>query len=68
MGVRKGVADYLAFLPARAVAIEIKDEDGDQDKDQQKFQAKWEACGNTYFLVRTLEEFQGVVHAIALFA
>lgn len=68
MGVRKGVADYLAFLPARSIAIEIKDEDGEQDEDQQKFQAKWEACGNAYFLVRTLEEFQGVVQAIALFA
>lgn len=68
MGVRKGVADYLAFIPGRSIAIELKDDDGKQDEDQIKFQRKWEACGNAYFLVRTLEEFQGVVQGIALFA
>lgn len=69
MGVRKGVADYLAFVSGnRAVAIELKDKDGVQDEEQEKFQAKWEACGNYYFLVRTLEEFQGVVQGLALFA
>lgn len=68
MGVRKGVADYLAFIPGRSVAIELKDEDGEQDTEQKKFQRGWEACGNTYFVVRTLEEFQSVVQAVALFA
>lgn len=67
MGVRKGVADYLAFAPGRSLAIELKDEDGEQDEDQKKFQAKWEACGNAYFLVRTLPEFQSVVQSFAMF-
>jgi hypothetical protein len=67
MGVRKGVADWLAFPPGRAVAIELKDDDGEQDAAQEAFQRQWEAAGNTYFLVRTLEEFQGVVQAITLF-
>ncbi len=61
MGVRPGVADYLAFVPGRGVAIELKDEDGTQGAEQEKFQKKWEAAGNVYIIVRTLEQFQGAV-------
>jgi hypothetical protein len=68
MGVRNGVADWLAFPPGRSVAIELKDDDGKQETDQIKFQRAWERAGNSYFLCRTLEEFQGVIHGIALFA
>jgi len=68
MGVRKGVADWLAFMPGRSVAIELKDDDGDQDAEQIRFQRKWEAAGNSYFLARTLEEFQGIVNALAIFS
>jgi len=67
MGVRAGVADWLAFPPGRAVAIELKDDEGEQNSDQEIFQKKWEAAGNVYFLCRTLEEFQGVVRGISLF-
>lgn len=67
MGVRPGVADWLAFPPGRAVAIELKDDEGEQDANQKIFQKKWEAVGNLYFLVRTLTEFQGVVQGISLF-
>lgn len=69
MGVMPGVADYLAFLNGgRAVAIELKHGDGDQRASQEKFQRMWERRGNTYFLCRTLEEFQGVVNGLTLFA
>jgi hypothetical protein len=68
MGVRPGVADWLAFPPGRAVAIELKDDEGEQNEDQGRFQRQWEAAGNTYFLVRTLWEFQNVVQSIAIFA
>ena len=68
MGVRNGVADWLLFPPGRSIAIELKDDEGDQDDDQKKFQRQWEAAGNSYFLARTLEEFQGIVNAAALFA
>jgi len=67
MGVRPGVADYLAFPSGRAVAIEIKDEDGEQSKGQEKFERDWKAAGNVYVLVRTLEEFQGAINALMLF-
>lgn len=68
MGVRPGVADYLAFIPGKAIAIELKDDEGEQRKNQEVFQRKWEACGNTYFIVRTLEEFRTTVTALAIFA
>jgi hypothetical protein len=69
MGVMPGVADYLAFLyDRRAAAIELKHGDGEQTADQKKFQRMWEARGNAYFLVRTLEEFQGVINGLTLFA
>lgn len=68
MGVRPGVADYLAFPSRRAVAIEIKDEEGEQDDAQKTFEKQWKAQGNTYVVVRSLEEFQGAVQACLLFA
>lgn len=69
MGVMPGVADYLAFLHGgRCVAIELKHGDGGQRASQERFQARWEARGHTYFLCRTLEEFQGVVNGLTLFA
>lgn len=68
MGVRPGVADWLIFVPGRSIAIENKDDVGVQDADQEKFQRQWEACGNTYVIVRTLEEFKGVIDAACLFS
>lgn len=67
MGVRKGVADWLAFPPGRSIAIELKDDEGGQDEDQKRFQRQWEAAGNTYLIARTLAEFQGIISAITIF-
>lgn len=63
MGVVPGVADFLMFVPGRAVAIEMKDEGGRQSDPQKLFQKKWKACGNIYVIARSLEEFQRVVAA-----
>ena len=69
MGVRSGVADYLAFPTyGTKAAIELKDENGEQREDQEKFQAKWERTGGIYYTVRTLEDFQHIVTALDLFA
>lgn len=69
LGVLPGVADYLAFpMNGRKVAIELKDDKGAQSPEQIKFQLFWEHTGGLYFVCRTLEEFQGVVNAITLFA
>jgi hypothetical protein len=67
MGVLAGVADYLAFPVGRAVAIELKDEDEAPRDTQEAFQKRWERAGNVYFVVRTLEQFQGVIDGITLF-
>lgn len=67
MGVMAGVADYLAFPVGRSVAIELKDEGENPRATQQTFQQRWESAGNSYFVARTLEEFQGVVDALMLF-
>jgi len=66
MGVRPGVADYLMFTN-RSVAIELKDDKNKQRKGQEEFQRNWERLGHLYFVVRTLEEFQGIVTALTLF-
>ena len=66
MGVRPGVADYLAFpIGLSKTAIELKDDEGDQDADQERFERQWVAAGGVYIVVRTLEEFQLHVGAIA---
>jgi hypothetical protein len=67
LGVRPGVADYLMFGFSRNAAIELKNDDGTQDKEQEKFQKKWEEVGNTYFVVRSLEDFQSIVLGLSLF-
>jgi len=67
LGVRDGVADYLAFPPGRRVAIELKRPDGKQRKGQESFQLAWEAAGNAYIIVRTLAEFKGAIDALMLF-
>ena len=69
LGVVPGVADFLVFPQSgRKVAIELKDDKGAQSPEQIKFQLRWERAHGLYFLCRTLEEFQGVVNAITLFA
>lgn len=68
MGVLPGVSDFLAFpMSGRKAAIELKDDEGEQDAEQEKFQRRWERTGGVYFIVRTLEEFQGVINGVMLF-
>jgi len=68
MGVLPGVSDFLAFpMNGRKVAVELKDDEGDQDPAQVTFQKRWERTGGVYFIVRTLEEFQGVINGVMLF-
>lgn len=66
-GVLAGVADWLLFPYARAIAIELKDDEGEQRTGQEAFQRQWEAAGHRYYVVRTLAEFQDIVTAAVLF-
>ena len=68
LGVRPGVADYLVFVGFRACAIELKDKDGEMSIAQKEFKHLWEDTGKPYFVVRTLDEFQATVFAMAIFA
>lgn len=69
LGVRSGVADWILMrAPGRNAAIELKDDEGVQSKEQEIFQGQWEAAGNQYYVVRTLEEFQSIVNAYVLFS
>ena len=63
MGVVPGVADFLMFVSGRSIAIEMKDGGGRQSNEQKKFQERWEACGNEYWVIRSLEEFKNVIRA-----
>lgn len=68
MGVRAGVADWLAFPGrGRGWAIELKDGDGEHSGDQDAFKRSWEAAGNIYVTARSLEEFQGYVIGLMTF-
>lgn len=68
MGVRTGVADYLAFRADRSpTAIELKDADGEQRGDQVDFENDWKAAGGVYFVVRTLDEFKAVINGLLMF-
>jgi Fe-S-cluster formation regulator IscX/YfhJ len=68
-GLVPGVADFFVFPDCgRKIAIELKDADNDQDPEQVKFQLRWQRTGGVYFICRTLEEFQGVINALMLFA
>lgn len=62
MGVRPGVADWLAFPLGRPpIAVELKDTKGKQSHEQEVFQKWWEAIGNTYVIARSLDEFMAAL-------
>jgi hypothetical protein len=67
LGVRPGVADYLVFGARQDTAIELKEGKGYQSDSQTKFQRQWEAQDKLYFVVHTLEEFQGIIIGISMF-
>lgn len=68
-GVVKGVPDLMLSVPAKygkvvyhSFGIEMKTEKGVQKPHQKDFQKMFEASGNFYFVVRSLEEFMNRVN------
>ena len=61
----KGTADYLVLIPTsgffRAVYVELKGESGRQSPDQKVFEAEVKDTGAEYYLVRELDELEGIV-------
>lgn len=60
-GVLKGVSDLIVILPNKVLFIEMKSEKGFQRPEQKFFQSKIESLQQSYFLCRTLEDFQNVI-------
>lgn len=60
-GMLKGVSDTILVLNERVIFCEVKDLKGRQKPEQIKFQSKVEKLYHKYWLVRSLEEFQGLV-------
>ena len=61
MGVVRGVSDLILILPGRVVFIELKVGDGKQSPEQVAFEYKVLSRGHTYWVIRSLVEFQSLV-------
>lgn len=60
-GVLKGVSDLIIVLPQKVIFVELKAEKGYQRPEQKAFQSKIENLQQSYFLCRTLEDFQNII-------
>lgn len=64
-GIVSGVSDLMMVFGGQFHAIELKaGEDGRQSREQKKWQNKITEAGGNYYLVYTLEEFQGLIQTI----
>jgi len=59
-----GVADVLAVVDVRAVALEVKTDAGRQSAVQRTWQRAWEAAGGVYAVVRSAAEALAIVEEI----
>jgi predicted nucleotidyltransferase len=60
-GVLPGVSDLIIIKPNEILFIELKTDIGVQSKEQKEFQKRVELLGFSYYLVRSLQEFQQIV-------
>ena len=61
MGIIKGRSDLVLYYQAKAYHIEMKTPTGEQSPEQIAWQKKVEAQGFSYFIVRSLHEFQNII-------
>lgn len=64
LGIIPGRSDMVFYLRREAYMIEIKTPDGSQGKDQKAWQELINANGFTYFIIRSLGEFQNLMETI----
>ncbi len=64
MGLQKGRSDMVFYYQGRAVMIELKTDTGRQSKEQIEWECKIKSAGFDYKIIRSLEEFQGLILAI----
>ena len=63
---KPGMPDIVACLPGgRFLGLELKSEKGRQSPEQKQAQASIEALGGLYALLRTPEEFEGLLKGLA---
>jgi hypothetical protein len=63
-GLMKGVADLVVVLPNKIIFVECKNEKGLQSEAQSEFAFIMHDLGFDYFLVRSLDEFKGVIKSL----
>lgn len=61
MGLRSGVSDTVVVMPGKTLFVEFKTENGYQSEKQKEFQAAVESCHQSYYVARSLEEFQSII-------
>lgn len=64
MGIQKGRSDLVLYWQAKAYHIEMKTPAGEQSPEQIAWQKKVESQGFSYFIVRSLPEFQELIKNI----
>jgi len=64
MGIQKGRSDLVLYWQAKAYHIEMKTPTGEQSPEQIAWQKKVESQGFSYYIVRSLPEFQELIENI----
>ena len=60
-GLMSGVSDLIVVMPNFILFVEVKDAKGTQKPKQIVFEGIVRAAGFSYHLVRSLEEFKGII-------
>lgn len=63
LGMLSGVSDTVVILPNKVLFIEFKALKKYQRPEQKEFQNKCLELGFTYYVVRSLEQFQSVINS-----
>ena len=64
MGEYKGASDLVIIHKGKLIFVEVKTPTGVQSKDQKIFETHVRQCGYDYFLVRSIEDFKNIIHAL----
>lgn len=62
-GMMSGVSDLIVLQPGKVMFIEVKTPTGRQSKEQARFEKIVGRLGFSYFVVRSLEEFQEAIRS-----
>lgn len=64
LGLQAGRSDMVLYLNGQAIMIEFKNKEGQQSKLQKQWQELLESNGFTYFIIRSLDEFQEKIYPL----